>query len=591
MEFTAWYERFPERLSQEQEAYREAGFDFHLRTDLLKQQGVVVFEGSAEVHGNRVLLRVLYPPGFPYFRPEIICPEATLDRHQNPYERNLCVIPHEQTAWRASYSGAFMIQQAAELLATSQEGPAAVAAQEVEAPEPVSSWYPYGPGTSFILLEEPPDAAPGDSGSFRCVVWRPHGLEHALQAFLTEIHFISGKRTWRVPAALRPGIPGQELEGSWICVATPPPFLRSIADERGGYGEYLDWAKRQERNLAYRLERQAKQPQGAELIAVIYPDEGPRRGEFHPNWLVGLKLRGLPPVLLRPFLYTRADRLRRTPSLEGLASKRVLVVGLGALGRPLALELARSGVGHLGIVDHDFVDAGPLVRQGYDLRDVGLLKVTAVELAIRHVNPWARVVSFPLQLGGPGDALDLRHLRTTRDLLAEFAEHIRDYDLLISTTGDRATDRLVNEVGVALAVPRIFTWALNGAWGGRVFRAMPGQACFDCLAYRWEGYPSPQQDPSDTPVYARGCGFPTFLGTGFDAGAVANLAVRLTVQTLLAGTPSAYADTPANLINWSSRGPEAGEYPVVEHFRVPRHEQCPTCQRYLATCSQDVSSS
>ena len=101
------------------------------------------------------------------------------------------------------------------------------------------------------------------------------------------------------------------------------------------------------------------------------------------------------------------------------------------------------------------------------------------------------------------------------------------------------------------------------------------------LSRPWEQFGEPEQDRSDVPIFGRGYGFPTFTGTGFDPGAVAGLAAYLSIQTLFAGEPKAYPDSPANLINWSNRGAEAGNFPVVEHHMVVRQKQCRQCQRQI----------
>ena len=591
MSFKPWYERLPDRLEVEVNAYKEAHLDFQLSGALLEKHAIVVFEGEVTAAGRKYPLQVVYPPAFPLVRPEVVAASAELKRHQNPYEANLCLLPNDQAAWCETDTGALMVKQAIGLLDADHAGAAVVAAHEVNAPEPYSTWYPYSPNTAFIILEQPPAMEEAHFGEFEFVV--PSSGRAVVQAVLTKMMFASKTKgaslpsDWHLPQAMMPfhvgqastSTMGQVFIGSWMRCEEPPPFLKTETGERASFDEYLRWAKDYEKNLSSRLLSLSKKQNNFQAFALVYPDEGPQRGQYYDNWLVGINGPGLPkPALLRPFLWTQQDQLRRQPSLSGLADKKVLIVGLGALGAALASHLARAGVGQLGLVDPDFVEAGPLVRQDFDLHDIGLLKTEAVAMRVRRINPRIAVEMLPILLGATD--VGLTALTQANDRLVQFAEATQDYDLLISTTGTASVDRLLNEIASASARPSLFAWVLNGAWGGRIFRALPQQACYECLTHSWEQFSSPQQGPSETDLYARGCGFPTFTGTGFDAAAVAGLTARFAVQTLLARQPDGYPDSPFNLINWSSRGAEAGMFPEIENFNVGRQEQCRICQMY-----------
>ncbi|MBW3621408.1 MAG: ThiF family adenylyltransferase, partial [Actinobacteria bacterium] len=78
---------------------------------------------------------------------------------------------------------------------------------------------------------------------------------------------------------------------------------------------------------------------------------------------------------------------------ERLKASRVLLVGTGGLGSPLALYLAAAGVGTIGIVDNDVVDASNLQRQVIHTTSmIGRPKVDSAEHAINEINPHVRVV-------------------------------------------------------------------------------------------------------------------------------------------------------------------------------------------------------
>ncbi len=74
-----------------------------------------------------------------------------------------------------------------------------------------------------------------------------------------------------------------------------------------------------------------------------------------------------------------------------LKNADIAIAGLGGLGSNIAIFLARSGVGHLHIVDFDKVDITNLNRQQYDIDDIGKLKTIALATHIKHFNPFIKV--------------------------------------------------------------------------------------------------------------------------------------------------------------------------------------------------------
>ena len=80
--------------------------------------------------------------------------------------------------------------------------------------------------------------------------------------------------------------------------------------------------------------------------------------------------------------------LRHTPEIqERLDRGRVAVAGLGGLGSCVAVALARIGVGHLHLIDHDRVDLTNLNRQQYFMRHVGMYKTDALREQLLEINP------------------------------------------------------------------------------------------------------------------------------------------------------------------------------------------------------------
>src|SRR6202011_1138169 len=84
---------------------------------------------------------------------------------------------------------------------------------------------------------------------------------------------------------------------------------------------------------------------------------------------------------------------------QKLKAARVLCIGTGGLGSPLALYLAAAGVGTLGLVDFDTVDDSNLQRQIiHSTATVGMLKVDSAELMLKGLNPYMNVVKYNTML-------------------------------------------------------------------------------------------------------------------------------------------------------------------------------------------------
>jgi molybdopterin/thiamine biosynthesis adenylyltransferase len=147
-----------------------------------------------------------------------------------------------------------------------------------------------------------------------------------------------------------------------------------------------------------------------------------------------------------------------------LAGSRVLVVGAGGLGCPAALALARSGVGTIGIVDDDVVDATNLHRQIlFREEDIGKPKVEAAASALLRAVPELRIERHP-----------------TRMLPRNAVELAGRYDVIVEGSDNFATKFLAAD---AARIAR--TTIVHGAavrWHGTAFAVGPsGAPCYRCL--------------------------------------------------------------------------------------------------------------
>jgi len=188
---------------------------------------------------------------------------------------------------------------------------------------------------------------------------------------------------------------------------------------------------------------------------------------------------------LRPEQYDRYRRHLILPEigLEGqraLLEARVLLIGAGGLGCPTAQYLAAAGVGTLGIVDFDVVDASNLHRQVlYGTADVGRPKVEVAAERIAAMNPDVVVERHPLRL-------------SSENALGLFAE----YDVIVDGTDNFPTRYLTNDACVLLGRPNVHGSIFRFDGQATVFDARHGP-CYRCL------YPEPPP-PGAVPSCAEG---------------------------------------------------------------------------------------
>lgn len=148
-----------------------------------------------------------------------------------------------------------------------------------------------------------------------------------------------------------------------------------------------------------------------------------------------------------------------------LREASVLVIGAGGLGAPLLQQLAASGVGHIGVMDHDRLDLSNLQRQVlYDTKDIGQFKVEAAARHLKALNPLVKLSSYPV--------------RASETTLDDLVPH---YDLVCDGTDNFATRLAVSDACVRHG-RSLVSGAVQGFSGQlAVFRPQKGGACYRCL--------------------------------------------------------------------------------------------------------------
>ena len=148
-----------------------------------------------------------------------------------------------------------------------------------------------------------------------------------------------------------------------------------------------------------------------------------------------------------------------------LARARVLVVGVGGLGSPVLQYLAGAGVGYLGLVDADVLDASNLHRQPiYALSDVGKPKVDLARAAVTEINPAVQVETHGARFNAD-NALEL----------------IRDHDIVVDCSDNFRTKYLINDAAVLAQKPAVFASVYQYEGQLQVYKPDLEHACLRCL--------------------------------------------------------------------------------------------------------------
>ncbi|SPF44799.1 UBA/THIF-type NAD/FAD binding protein (fragment) [Syntrophobacter sp. SbD1] len=148
-----------------------------------------------------------------------------------------------------------------------------------------------------------------------------------------------------------------------------------------------------------------------------------------------------------------------------LFGSRVLIVGAGGLGSPIALYLAGGGIGALGIVDFDTVNLSNIHRQVlYSTADVGKLKTEAAIEKLREINPDVAVTTCRERFS-PENALKL----------------VKAYDVVVDGSDNLQTKFLLNDAAFFAGKPYIFGGAIGFNGQASVFHPREGGPCLRCM--------------------------------------------------------------------------------------------------------------
>ncbi|ABK05651.1 UBA/THIF-type NAD/FAD binding protein (plasmid) [Arthrobacter sp. FB24] len=588
MPFLPWWERYAGLLQSEISWLQDLGIACRIDETKRDDHQTLTMELSVPetVTGTAPLeLTAVFPDFYPLVPPKVFAVDLGMPHHWNPFSNEVCLLGTPSEEWGTNGSLAQLLKdQLPAALKAGMSGDEHADWNEKPQAEPFGAYYNSYANSAMVFVDGswtlPREAV---QGPIEVRLDGPFPGPELTQRMLGGVLRV-GSDTGQAHATLENQIQellgGQLIHGRWSRLSTPV----AVDDARA------IWEAAEKADSSSTPD----QPYGRRKIqirGVVFPEEsGPR--QVSEGWLFVLRVRGEQrqnyskkprsgrsrPLmvsggadeyhLLRAGRVGRSDIRARVPDLGPLATKKVALVGAGAIGSAVAVHLGRAGVGHLSLIDADVLEPGNLVRHTATLEGVGFLKAVAVARLVRMAAPYTEVMYNPAYVGGSRP-------HGEPDPLRQISQDLESYDLLIDASADRGTQRILALVAREVDVPYLSLEATNGAWGGLVaYIGRDSPWCQSCL--EWFRYDQTIPDPAHSPSpYTQpiGCAQPTFTGAAFDLEEVSLQAARTASARLTSDDQGAKSGFDVAVLKLRD---EAGErtLPTWTGYNLGRHPRC-----------------
>jgi hypothetical protein len=489
-------------------------------------------------------------------------------RHCSPIDGNLCLLGRESRQWRHQWTLRKLLElQLADAL--HDEG------EEDEQGEPAEYWWNHlGQQGSYCLVDSSWNLREATDGTLtlRYRLLRQDGhLE--IHAVVTEVSDSAGLRIhdWSAPVPRSLSEGAKETRIPWLYVDETIFPTGDILEIQ----ELMDSLKAMPRLVEYGTSVTAR------WFAISYRSELGFRTEGL-SWLFpfvfgskksfrkpkpGEKRKAPRAIIVPTFRAGEDDLGARVPAVRLLRDKKVAVVGLGAVGAPLAVELARNGCSLLHLVDLDRVEPGNSIRWPLGASAWGREKADSLSELIQNEYPWTEAVAHYHAVGTFAND----NAEAGDDAL--FETILRDIDLVVDGTASYGVSTILSDHCRDLGIPLIALYASPPVEGGIVARFSPESGCPTCLEFAYHagmlqhaagfGEERGLQQPP-------GCSERTFTGASFDLQELSLQAMRLIVQTVQ--DPSSASLSEIQTLSFVSDGRRVP--PVWRVNALPKFDDC-----------------
>lgn len=520
-----------ERLEFELQALSESGYEYEIVSGAPDSPEELHLKVILLHHGAGIPLDVHFPVLYPYFRFQVAAPSLALPHHQNPLRSNLCLLGRGTRNWSLRFTLADFLTTQVPLAieAGSATDPADVQDIEDIQAEPVSNYYPAHPNS--LIGIDGSWQVPTDIGSgFVTLGYQEDPPRAPNRAVILQVADTSGNVLVEAHPKLRERFRFRRT-GFWARLDDPPPtedaalFLAKVAEANGQKGT---------------KGRQGARGGSFRFGFAIFPEEHSWRDEASGDgWLSIFEWRrtvrgserakdvSAEAYFVRVLRMGQSDFHKRIPAAAPIWDKKIVVVGVGCVGAPIAHFLAQAGVGRLCLVDSDAVDPATTVRWPLGAPYWGVAKVEALGAFLSQNFPYTSVDGAALAVGSVRLSDSTEELEVLEGVLADAA-------LVVDATAEHGVQRFLSVITREREIPYVWASGTWGGWGGMVGRVSPDDdACWCCveLAIARGAVPPPAADPGGA-FQPAGCGDVTFTGVGFDMQEVSLQACRVAVGAL-----------------------------------------------------------
>lgn len=532
-----WETKSPGRYQHELDALRTAQAVLGVRFDVDEaelSQGRLCIHLQWPLNGQVLPLEARYPDGFPRFRPIVrllLPPEQLPPRHCSPIDGILCLLGRDTAQWDHTWS---LVQLLSRQLKDAIQG----TGEEDPQGEPVEFWW------NTIVEQIPPEPLSRESYCLVDSAWHIAGTKGGklklryetihngglnFHGAVAEVRDSSGHVLASFPYALVDltrtiDIPWVHLRETFV----PNPDLGSLLQKL--YRDHPELANAQPFLLG-------KASNKASMVAVSYPMETGWQTQG-TGWLFLLvpgkesvarrNGRAVTWQIIRTLRAGVEDLGLRSPAVSKLTGKRGVIFGAGAIGAPIAIELARNGCSILDIVEYDIIEPGNSVRWPLGVPVWGQRKADALKKFISQNYPNTVVNAHHQFVGNAPDD----------DALAK--QLLAGADFVVDACASNGVTMWLGDCCRASNVPVISAFASHTLSGGVVAVHAPTGGCPQCLAWAWEtGKIKPVlEENGGATTQPPGCSERTFTGSSFDLAEISMHAVRVIAERNLARSDS-----------------------------------------------------
>ncbi|UTW02814.1 ThiF family adenylyltransferase [Amphritea atlantica] len=533
-----WYIDNPSVFEDEIESLNQHAFDYEI-DEPMKSQGRLIILVKYVAEGEVLNLRCEYPPNYPYFSVKVSCENFPPGRHLHPVDKGLCLFADEQSKWHPSDKLATTIAQQIPKILEIHNNPTTMSDEEIDEGYQISGQMIYEPNSVIFVedVELPCDEISGLATLGVNQSIKPSQTIPAIRGLLSLDKSPKKANEAQSGHSIEKFFP-KKLSIRWLNLEKTPSV--ATADE------LLEFAV----SKLPALKTPNYGSHGVDIIALAFPEET-SRDKVETNWAFIVRRRikktkkkyELLTSLVRADFYTKNNLNSRVPRLNGIDGKSVLLIGVGAIGSQVALQLARAGIKKLTVIDCDILQAGNLSRWVPAFEFIGFHKAEAIRKLIFRAFPYVECHPVNMKIGVTPYVNTSEHEKIdSHDFLVDM---IKDADIVVDCAAETNVSLYLSEVCARLNKSYMWATATDGAWGGIVGKQSSENKRDVWKKFSYKIHANEIKSPpgeKNAEVQPKGCFSPTFTGTGFDLDNISLMASRVCISMLLADESNAYPE-------------------------------------------------